>query len=160
MKAMYAIYRKEIGHYFVSPVAYIIVGVFLLLSGYFFNKVLGDKTLGIDRQAKFVQPEDMRKGMMYDYQNLIEKTAPPGAEGANEGNGKANQYLDTSPPIVPTDSKLSPEEQKILKEANTTTKSSSQGSIKIQVTDAQKQEPKKKPSFFKRLFGGNKKDSN
>jgi penicillin-binding protein 1A len=127
---------------------------------YFFNKVLGDKTLGIDRLAKFVQPEDMRKGMMYDYQNLIEKTAPPGAEGANEGNGKANQYLDTSPPTVPTDSKLSPEDQKILKEANTTTRSNSQGSVKITVTDAPKQEPKKKPSFFKRLFGGNKKDSN
>ena len=33
MKGLYAIYRKEMGHYFVSPVAYIIVGVFLILSG-------------------------------------------------------------------------------------------------------------------------------
>jgi len=123
---------------------------------YFFTKVLADKTLGIDRQAKFIQPEDMRKGMMYDYQNLIEKTAPPGAEGANEGNGKANQYLDTSPPTVPVDSKLTPEEQKVLKEA-TTEKSSSQGSIKITVSDAPAQQPpKKKPGFLKRLFGGKK----
>jgi penicillin-binding protein 1A len=123
---------------------------------YFFSKVLADKTLGIDRQAKFIQPEDMRKGMIYDYQNLIEKTPPPGAEGANEGNGKANQYLDTSPPTVPVDSKLTPEEQKVLKEA-TTEKSSSQGSVRITVTDApQQQPPKKKQGFLKRLFGGKK----
>src|SRR6187402_3353443 len=58
---------------------------------YFFAKVLADKSLGLDRTAKFIQPENMRKEMMYDYMN-IEKTAPPGAEGANQGNGKANQY--------------------------------------------------------------------
>jgi ABC-2 type transport system permease protein len=40
MKGMYAVYRKEMGHYFVSPVAYIIVGVFLILTAYFFNRLL------------------------------------------------------------------------------------------------------------------------
>ncbi len=124
---------------------------------YFFSKTLADKTLGIDRQARFVQPENMRREMMYDYQNLIDKTAPPGAEGANQGNGKANQYLDTSAPTVPVDSKLSPDEQKILKEANTQ-KSNSQGSVKITVTDASQKPPppKKKEGFFKRIFGGKK----
>jgi len=43
-----------------------------------------------------------------------------------------------------------------LKEA-TTEKSSSQGSIKITVSDAPAQQPpKKKPGFLKRLFGGKK----
>jgi len=123
---------------------------------YFFAKVLADRTLGIDRNAKFIQPENMRKEMMYDYMN-IEKIAPPGAEGANQGNGKANQYLDTSAPTVPTDSKLSPEEQKILKEA-TMQKNSPQGSIKVTVTDANPNPPppKKKEGFFKRLFGKHK----
>jgi ABC-2 type transport system permease protein len=40
MKGMYAVYRKEMGHYFVSPVAYVVVGVFLILAGYFFNQRL------------------------------------------------------------------------------------------------------------------------
>ncbi|HEV9037178.1 MAG TPA: penicillin-binding transpeptidase domain-containing protein, partial [Puia sp.] len=120
---------------------------------YFFAKVLADKSLGIERQAKFIPPENVRKEMMYDYMN-IEKIAPPGAEGANMGNGKANQYLDTSPPTVPVDSRLSPEEQQVLKEA-THEKSSKEGSVKITVTDANKNQPppKKKGSFFKRLFG-------
>ena len=123
---------------------------------YFFSKVLADKTLGIDRQAKFIQPENMRNEKMYDYMNLIDKTAPPGAEGADQGNGKANQYLDTSAPTVPIDSRLSPDEQKILKEASTQ-KTDKQGSVKITVTDAdQKAPPKKKGGFFKRLFGGKK----
>ena len=37
MRSLYAIYRKEMGHYFVSPVAYVLVGLFLFLSGFFFD---------------------------------------------------------------------------------------------------------------------------
>ena len=40
MKGIYAVYRKEMAHYFVSPIAYIVVGVFLFLSGFFFTKIL------------------------------------------------------------------------------------------------------------------------
>ncbi len=36
MRSVYAIYRKEMGHYFVSPVAYVVVAVFLILCGIFF----------------------------------------------------------------------------------------------------------------------------
>ena len=32
MRSVYAIYRKEMGHYFVSPVAYVVVAVFLILA--------------------------------------------------------------------------------------------------------------------------------
>ena len=117
---------------------------------YFFSKVLSDKTLGIDRNARFLQPESLHREI--DPEQTIERIAPPGAEGANQGNGKANQYIDTSPPTVPIDSKLSPEEQKILQEAN---KSSKEGSVHITVTDADKNPPppKKKEGFFKKLFG-------
>jgi gliding motility-associated transport system permease protein len=40
MKGMYAVYRKEMSHYFVSPVAYVIVAVFLILAAYFFTQLL------------------------------------------------------------------------------------------------------------------------
>jgi ABC-2 type transport system permease protein len=40
MGSLYAIYRKEMGHYFVSPVAYILIGIFLFLSAIFFNAIL------------------------------------------------------------------------------------------------------------------------
>jgi ABC-2 type transport system permease protein len=40
MGGMYAIYRKEMGHYFVSPVAYVVVSIFLVLTAFFFNLYL------------------------------------------------------------------------------------------------------------------------
>jgi ABC-2 type transport system permease protein len=40
MHGLYAIYRKEMGHYFVSPIAYVVIGVFLFLSAIFFNAIL------------------------------------------------------------------------------------------------------------------------
>ncbi|MCL5286878.1 MAG: ABC transporter permease [Acidobacteria bacterium] len=36
MRGLVAIYRKEMGHYFVSPIAYLVAGVFLVLTGFFF----------------------------------------------------------------------------------------------------------------------------
>jgi ABC-2 type transport system permease protein len=40
MKGILAIYRREMGSYFVSPIAYIVIGFFLLVTGYFFSNIL------------------------------------------------------------------------------------------------------------------------
>ncbi len=42
MRGLYAIYRKEMGHYFVSPVAYVVVALFLVVTGFFFKLYLDD----------------------------------------------------------------------------------------------------------------------
>ena len=42
MKHILAIYRREMGSYFVSPIAYIVVGVFLVVCGYVFYAILTD----------------------------------------------------------------------------------------------------------------------
>lgn len=69
MKGLYAIYRKEMGHYFVSPIAYIIVGVFLILCAFFFNGSLFNWI-----QASFAAgieggngPIDVPSGVMRDF---------------------------------------------------------------------------------------------
>jgi ABC-2 type transport system permease protein len=59
MKSLYAIYRKEMGHYFVSPVAYVVVGVFLALSAFFFNYFLS----AVMAQALQMQMQEMEMGM-------------------------------------------------------------------------------------------------
>ena len=59
MKSLYAIYRKEMGHYFVSPVAYVVVGVFLALSAFFFNYFLA----AVMQQALQMQMQEMEMGM-------------------------------------------------------------------------------------------------
>jgi len=40
MKGILAIYRREMGSYFVSPIAYIVIGFFLFIAGYFFYNIL------------------------------------------------------------------------------------------------------------------------
>lgn len=116
---------------------------------YFFQKVYADKTLGIDKESRFTQPEQMKNEAMYDYMNIIDQTPPPGAEGTDQGNGGADQYLsepDTS--NVPVDSKLNPDEENILKEA--------QGAKEDKKTTDKKpsEEPnkKEKKGFFRKLF--------
>ncbi|HSC39611.1 MAG TPA: penicillin-binding transpeptidase domain-containing protein, partial [Chitinophagaceae bacterium] len=118
---------------------------------YFFQKVYDDKTLGIDRNARFLQPENMNNETLMDYSPLIDKNPPPGAEGTYQGNGGANDYInfDKDTTHVPVESSLSPEEKKILNEANKPGK-------KDEERPADKptvQPEKKKKGFFRKLFG-------
>jgi penicillin-binding protein 1A len=118
----------------------------------FYAKAFADKTLGLDKQAKFVRPESLRNESYYDMGNLIEQTPPPGAEGADVGSGDAAGFLDKpDTQNVPTESKEAMEEQKVLKEA-TSTKN------QIPKDTALPDDQKKKKGFFRRLFG--KKDQN
>lgn len=59
MRGLYAIYRKEMGHYFVSPVAYVVVSLFLLVSGFFFGLYLSDAI----EQSMQAELQGMRFGM-------------------------------------------------------------------------------------------------
>ena len=84
--------------------------------------------------------------MMYDYSHIIDQTIPPGAEGDDQGNGNANQYLDTSSPHVPVDSKLSPDEQQVLDEANG-------GKKKAEPVKTNPRKKKRKKDFLKDCLG-------
>jgi ABC-2 type transport system permease protein len=58
VRGLYAIYRKELSHYFVSPVAYVLVGLFLILAGYFFNLFLSSAI----QQSFAMEMQGMRFG--------------------------------------------------------------------------------------------------
>ncbi|MDF2190253.1 transglycosylase domain-containing protein [Paraflavitalea sp. CAU 1676] len=128
---------------------------------YFFQKVYADKTLGLDKQARFVQPENMRSEGLYDGYNLADRTPDPGAEGENVGNGTADEYLSTpDTQNIPTDSKQAIEEQKILEEA---VKPKNQVPVKKDepAKEEVKTDEQKKKGLFRRIFGGKKdKDPN
>jgi ABC-2 type transport system permease protein len=59
MQSFYAVYRKEMGHYFVSPIAYIFIGLFLFLSAFFFNYFLS----AMIQQSSMMQMQGMSMGM-------------------------------------------------------------------------------------------------
>ena len=117
---------------------------------YFFQKVYADKTLGINKDAKFLAPENMNIQALQDYDNSIDKSLQPGAEGADQGNGGANDYInfDKDTNHVPVESKLSGDEQKILREADKPVKKNDE-----RPSDQKPEEEKKKKGFFGRLFG-------
>lgn len=118
---------------------------------YFFQEVYKDKTLGIDRNARFVQPESFKNEMIYDWADPSMSDTPI-LEGENTG-GDGSQYIDV--PVsdgrerVTTESQLNEEERKILEEA----KNGSRKTDKVEPDSADK----KKKGFFRRLFGGKKK---
>jgi len=124
---------------------------------YFFNKAFADKSLGLDKQMKFVAPENLKNESLYDYIDIVDQSPPPGAEGADVGNGAADDYLGTpdTESNVPVESKLSMEEQKVLNEAGGKTTKDDKKKDPNATTPP---EEKKKKGFFKRLFG--KKDKN
>ena len=69
---------------------------------YFFSKALADPALGLDRRAVFARPDSSRTGSMYDYQKYLDKGPPPDAQGSDQGNGHASDY------IIDTTSKARP----------------------------------------------------
>ena len=122
---------------------------------YFFQKAFADKTLGLDKTAKFVQPENMKSESNYDYYNIIDRTPPPGAEGENVGNGGADDFLGTpDTQNIPTESRQAMEEQKVLQEA--TNSKNQVPTAKKDTAKAVMPSDKKKPGLFKRIFGGKK----
>ncbi len=127
---------------------------------YFFQKVYADKTLGIEKDARFLQPENMDNRMLMDWDPFIEKNPPPGAEGSDQGNGGAGDYInfDKDTSHVPIESTLNPEEKKILNEA---TKPTKKEEVKPEDKIPAAAPPeKKKKGFFQKLFGGKDKKNN
>jgi penicillin-binding protein 1A len=89
--------------------------------GYFFQKVQNDKTLGIAKDAKFVQPESMKVETFMDYESFYEKYRnEPDAENPDAGSGTSEDYnqLQLEPEKdLGTESQLvSEDEQKIIQE--------------------------------------------
>jgi penicillin-binding protein 1A len=68
---------------------------------FFFSKALADKSLGLDRNARFVKPDSLSSNLQYDYNNQLDKAPPAGAQGDDQGNGDANQYIDTTKAAKP-----------------------------------------------------------
>ncbi|MDB5250733.1 MAG: penicillin-binding protein [Segetibacter sp.] len=81
---------------------------------YFFNKALADKTLGLDRQAKFSKPDVLSNDVIFDYMNTINARSAAPAEGENMGNGTSEDYIipDAPPEEIGAESDISIEKAK------------------------------------------------
>jgi penicillin-binding protein 1A len=123
---------------------------------YFFSKVYADKTLGIERDVRFIQPESLKNQEILDYDNIRE-TPAPGAEGYDQGNGDADQYLIVPDTVkVPLESELNKDEQKVLQEAGAKTKKSDKPATSTTDAAATENKEEKKGGFLRKIFGKKK----
>ncbi len=66
------------------------------LGEFFPDPALADKSLGINKDARFPKPDSINAALQYDYNKQYEKAPPPGAEGVDQGNGNAGEYIDSN----------------------------------------------------------------
>ena len=114
---------------------------------YFFKKVLADKALGIDKDAKFSVPAEMQNEInSADIMEMID-TLPPGAQGEDEGVGHPNDFLyQPNKKYIPPESQPPVEENKKQKRDTT--------SVAPKIGDRSPDDTqKKKKGFLRRLFG-------
>jgi penicillin-binding protein 1A len=115
---------------------------------YFFRKVYADKTLGIDKDARFVKPAELENEInSADIMNLIDNVPPPAGEGEDQGVGKEQDYDNHNDYIGP-ESKPVISDDKINPAKKDTVRNNNGNQI-----GSPNEEPKKKKGFFRRLFG-------
>lgn len=131
------------------------------ITEYFFRKVLSDKSLGIEKDAKFVKPADLENEVS-SADIIISDTDPsPGAEGADQGVGDQNDYIDYGPAdsIGPESKPVEDDNNKKPKKDTGTVAAKTPAAIKneseeksVPIGSAQK-EPEKKKGIFRKIFG-------
>jgi penicillin-binding protein 1A len=122
---------------------------------YFFNKALADKTLGLDRKAKFSKPEVMSNDVIFDYMNTINAHSSVPAQGEDVGNGTSEDYLipDAAPEEIGAESDIPVEKAKPGTPTNTTPANETPAPAEVK---PEKQE-EKKGGFLRGIFGRKKK---
>ena len=113
---------------------------------YFFKKVLADKSLGIDKDAKFSVPSEI--GTEINSADIMEMipVIPPAAEGDDQGVGNSNDFL-----YQPNKEYIPPESQPVTDDnkKDTTAKKIKDPKIGEPPSDT----VKKKKTFLQKIFG-------
>lgn len=121
---------------------------------YFFNKALADKTLGLDRKAKFSKPEVMSNDVIFDYMSTINARSAAPAQGEDVGNGTSEDYIipETPPEEIGAESDIPVEK---AKPGATTTPIEIPPASSSSEPKPEKQE-EKKGGFLRGIFGKKK----
>ncbi len=123
---------------------------------YFFKKVYADKTLGIEKDARFSMPEELENYInSADILDMIDSVPPPGAEGEDQGVGNEDDYMIMHEYIGPESTPVK-EDDKPKKDTNSKTPAEKDA----KPIGAPVEEPKKKKGFLKNLFKKKDKEKN
>ena len=125
------------------------------ITEYFFRKVLADKKLGIERDAKFVRPAELENEINSADIKISDTDPIPGAEGDDIGVGNEQDYNNYN-----SNDSIGPESKPVEEDNNKPTKKDT-----VAKTPAKKEEdnskpigspveePRKKKGILKKIFG-------
>lgn len=116
----------------------------------FFKKVYADKTLGIDRDAKFVRPEELEYEINSADPLPYNEEIEPGAEGQDQGVGTEQDYMNNDY-IGPESKPVTDEDGKPIKKDTSTKPINKEDDTKP--IGSPSEEPEKKKGFLKKIFG-------
>ena len=123
----------------------------------FFKKVYADKTLGIDREARFAKPDELENEITpADIMEMIDSMPPPGAEGEDQGVGNEDDYQMNNEYIGPESTPVK-EDNKPVKKDSVHRQPALKGDEK---PIGSASDTEKKKGLFKRIFGKKDKDKN
>ncbi|HOZ69710.1 MAG TPA: transglycosylase domain-containing protein [Chitinophagaceae bacterium] len=121
------------------------------IAEYFFQKVLADKKLGIEKDAKFIKPADLEEGPNNADIIISEQDPVPGAEGVDQGTGTEEDYqLNNNEYISPESTPVKEDNMPAKRDSIVNTPVKKETETKP-IGSAQ-EDPKKKKGLLKRLF--------
>jgi penicillin-binding protein 1A len=129
------------------------------ITEYFFKKVLADKKLGIEKDAKFVKPAELENEINSADIIVSDMDPVPGAEGDDQGVGNQEDYNNYGPADT-IGSQSRPYEDEDTKKPVKKDTNSSGNKTPIKKEDDSKpigspvDKPEKKKGLLKRIFGG------
>ncbi len=126
---------------------------------YFFKKVLADRKLGIEKDARFVKPAEL-ENEINSADILISDSDPnPAGEGEDQGVGTEEDYLNNygNDTIGSESREFKDDEDKVPPKKDTVSKSPAKKPDDSKPIGSPAEEPKKKKTLLRRIFG--KKDN-
>ena len=120
----------------------------------FYRKVYGDKTLGIDKDARFVKPADYDNRINSADIIPIDMDINPGAEGEDQGVGTGDDYNLSNDYIGPESKPVvDDEDPNSSKKDSASKKNQDRKKSESKPIGSQVDEPKKKKGILKKIFG-------
>jgi penicillin-binding protein 1A len=119
----------------------------------FFKKVYADKTLGIERDARFVQPADYNNQINSADLIPIEIDPNPAGEGEDQGVGTEEDYNISNDYIGPESKPVVDEQENPAKKDTSNSNNTDKKKGDNKPIGSAADEPKKKKGFLKKLFG-------
>ena len=126
---------------------------------YFFQKVLADKRLGIERDAKFVKPAEMENEINSADILISDSDPDPAGQGDDQGVGNEQDYNnDYNDSIGPESKPVQEDDNKPAKKGSTNKSAAKKEDDKMNPIGSLVKDSAKKKGFLKKIFGG--KDKN